>query len=85
MAKRSSYQQRVIRDYYRNRDGILVQRLGGLVSELYLAEGKSRVRLWKRVSDALTTLKIPPARIQHIVESDNPALLAKLVEELLAD
>ncbi len=84
MPKRSPYQQRVIRDYYRNQDAIMVQRLGDLVTDLYLAEGKARVKLWKRVTTTLEKLKIPKDQVQHIVGSDNPALLANLLKELLA-
>ena len=83
MAKRSSYQQRVIRDYYQNLDAIMLQRLGDLVSDLYLAEGKSRARVWKRVTGALEKLKVPASRIDHIVQSDNPALVANLLNELM--
>ena len=42
MAKRSSYQQRVIHNYYQNQGAILLQRLGDLVTDLYLAEGQAR-------------------------------------------
>lgn len=84
MAERSKYQDKVIRNYYENRDAIAVQRLGELVTELYLAAGKARVRQWKNVVSALEKLKIPPARIEHLVKQDNPSLVAKLVEELLA-
>ena len=83
MTKRSPYQNRVIRDYYRNQDLILVQRLGGLVTDLYLAEGKSRVRLWKRVTATLEKLEVPKDQIQHIVQSDNPTLAANLLNQLL--
>ncbi len=85
MAKRSSYQQRVIRNYYRNRDDIMVQRLGDLITELYLAEGKSRVRVWKRVATTLEKLKIPAAEVQHLVQSDNPSLVANLLKRLLEE
>ena len=83
MAKRSSYQQRVIKNYYQNRDAIMLQRLGEMVTDLYLAEGKSRERIWKRITGALEKLKVPASRIEHLVQSDNPALVAKLVEELM--
>ncbi len=83
MAKRSSYQQRVVKDYYRNRDAIMLQRLGELVSDLYLAEGRARDRLWKRVAAALKNLKVPATRIEHITRSDNPALVASLLKELV--
>ncbi len=83
MAKRSSYQQRVIRNYYENQGAILLQRLGDLVTDLYLAEGQARARLWKRASQTLEKLKLPAERIRHLVASDNPALLAKVLKELL--
>ena len=83
MAKRSSYQQRVIRNYYENQGAILMQRLGDLVTDLYLAEGQARARLWKRVAATLEKLKVPQEQLRHVVASDNPALLAKLLKELL--
>jgi hypothetical protein len=83
MAKRSSYQQRVIRNYYENQGAILLQRLGDLVTDLYLAEGQNRARLWKRVATTLEKLKVPKERVQHLVGSDNPALLTKVLKELL--
>ncbi len=83
MAKRSAYQQRVIKNYYENQDAIMVQRLGELVTDLYLAEGKARAKLWQRVVGALEKLKVPAKQIDKLVASDNPALLANLVQQLL--
>jgi len=83
MAKRSNYQQRAIQNYYQNRDAIMLQRLGDLISELYLAEGAARARLWKRVVGALEKLQVAQSRIDLIVDSDNPALLANLYKELI--
>ncbi len=83
MDKRSYYQQRAIRNYYENQGNILLQRLGDLVTDLYLAEGQARVRLWKRVADTLEKLKIPKPRVERLVAGDNPALLVDLLKELL--
>ena len=83
MAKRSAYQQKVIKNYYKNRDAIMLQRLGEMVTDLYLAEGKKRKRLWDRVGAALEKLEVPPSRIKHILASDNPSLVAKIFEELI--
>ncbi len=83
MAKRTPYQQRVIRDYYKNQDTILLQRLGDLVSDLYLAEGSRRARLWKRVAQTLRKLNVPPAQVDHLVQSDNPSLVANELKRLL--
>lgn len=83
MAKRTPYQERAIRNYYQNQDGIMLQRVGDLVTDLYLAEGKARERLWKRVVAALEKLKVPAERIRRVADSDNPTLLANLYQELL--
>ncbi|HLW67680.1 MAG TPA: hypothetical protein VKS79_20355 [Gemmataceae bacterium] len=78
----SPHQQKIIKRYYENFDAIQVQKLSELVTELYLAEGKKRQRLWKNASGILTKLKLPATRIQLIVEKDDPALLAKLLTEM---
>jgi hypothetical protein len=82
--KYSKHQQNIIRNYYENRESISLQRLSELVTELYLAEGKGREKQWKFIVSALEKLAIPAARIEHLRKQDNPALLAKLVEELMA-
>jgi hypothetical protein len=84
VAERSKYQQNIIKNYYENREAISLQRLSELVTELYLAEGKARQKQWKNIAVALEKLKVPAKRIEHLVQSDNAALVAKLVEELLA-
>ena len=61
----------------------MLQRLGELVTDLYHAEGEAKVRLWKRVGLTLEKLKIPKAQIQHLLQSDNPTLVANLLQELL--
>jgi ATP/maltotriose-dependent transcriptional regulator MalT len=78
---RSRYQQNIIKNYYENRDDIMWQRLSELVTELYLAEGKKRTQLWKRAAGALEKMGVKQDRIDHIVASDNPQLLAKFVEQ----
>jgi hypothetical protein len=80
----SPHQQRIIKRYYENQDTIQLQRLGELVTDLYLAEGKKRATVWKRIISALEKLKVPADRIQHLHKKDDPALLANLVKELQA-
>jgi len=84
MPKRTAYQERVIKNYYQNRDAIMLQKAGELVSDLYLAEGRSRDRLWQRVAGALHKLGVSAEQIDQVVKSDNPTLLARLVSELSA-
>jgi hypothetical protein len=84
MAKRSNYQDRIIRNYYQNHDEIMLQRLGELVTDLFLSEGQAKVKLWKRVAEILEKLKIPKDQVLHLVRSDNPALVADVLKKLLA-
>jgi len=80
----SKHQQKIIKNYYDNREAISLQRLGELVTDLYLAEGKTRETKWKQAIAAMEKLGLKPARIAQLRKKDDPALLAKLVEELMA-
>jgi hypothetical protein len=80
----SKHQQKIIKNYYENRDAISLQRLSELVTELYLAEGKARERQWKYILGVLPKLGLKEDRIEHLRKKDDPKLLAELVEELMA-
>ena len=83
MAENSRYQQKVIRNYYQNREGIALQRVQELVTELYLSEGKKREKHWKSLAGHLEALGIPPAQIEHLLKKDDPELVANLVKNLM--
>jgi hypothetical protein len=83
MAERSAYQNQIIKRYYSNRDAIMTQRLGELLTDLYLAEGKKRQKIWERIASTMEKLEVPADQIKHIVESDNPTLLAEHYEKML--
>jgi hypothetical protein len=76
------YQQKIIKRYYSNQDGIHRQRLAELVTDLYLAVGAKRARVWKAAATAMQKLGVPQARIDHVLTQDDPALLAQVVKEL---
>ena len=78
----TAHQQKIIKRYYDNQDTIQLQRLSELVTDLFLAEGKKREQVWKRIVSALEKLKVPVQRIQQLRAKDDPKLLAKLVQEL---
>lgn len=83
-SERSKYQKRVIAGYYKNLNNIMLQKLGELVTELYLAETQSRRdRLWQRVCDAMKKLKVKPAIIAHIMGKKDPRILAKNLADWL--
>ena len=80
----SKYQKSVISGYYGNLDTIMLQRLGELVTELYLADSEAKKkRLWERVNKAMTKLKVSPAIISHIMEKRDVQILAKNLEDWL--
>ena len=73
----SSYQQGVIKRYYDNLPQGTLDKLGELVTELYLAKTeKRREQLWQRVAKALAVIKVPKKIAEHILSKRNPEILA---------
>jgi len=83
MTQHSRYQQQIIRNYYKNREGISLQRLQELVTELYLAEGKKRDQHWKNIAGHLEKLGVKKETIDHLVAKDKPELVLGVVESLM--
>lgn len=64
----------------------MLAKLSELAGELFLADGeKKRDRLWQRVELAMKNLKVKEPLAKHILESRDPALLARHVKDWLAD
>jgi hypothetical protein len=78
----SPYQEKIIKRYYDNLDTVSSQRLAELVGDLYLAEGKKKKKLWASAAATMQKLGVPQSRIDHILQQENPALLAELVKDL---
>lgn len=78
----SAHQQKIIKRYYQNIDAISLQKLSETVTELYLADGKKRERLWKNAAAAMEKMGVHPNRIDQIVKANKPELLAELVQEM---
>jgi len=86
MAKQnySGYQKKVINNYYQNLDKIGLQRLGELVTELYLADtDKKKQRLWEQAQKAIEKLKIQPDIVNHIIQTKDVQILAKNLQDWL--
>ncbi|MHC4738151.1 MAG: hypothetical protein ACYS9Y_04510 [Planctomycetota bacterium] len=83
-SERSEHQKKLISNYYKNLDTIMLQRLGELVTELYLAktDGQKKI-LWQRVHKAMENLKIAPAIIKHIMAKKDIEILAKNLNDWL--
>ena len=82
MSDYTPHQRRIIHNYYHRKPEIMLQKLAELVSELAVEEDAAkRKRLWTRAEKALRQLKVPSWRIAKILESQDPGLLAKVVED----
>ncbi len=85
MAQRdySPYQQKLISRFYENRDQLDDQKLGELVTNLYLAtSANKKAKLWASAQEIMVRMKLPETRIKHVVDSQDPAVLAAVVQEL---
>jgi hypothetical protein len=82
MSDYTPYQQKVIGRYYDNFESIKLQRLSELCTEVWLAEGKKKDKMWAQVGEILTALKVPQSRIDHVMGRKDPSLLPDLVTEL---
>jgi len=60
----------------------MTQKLLELTTDLYLAEGKKRQQVWKRIAAALSNLGVESDTIEQIVHSDNPVVLAEFLKKL---
>jgi len=83
--ERSEHQKQIISGYYDNLDTIMLNKLGELVTELYLAETKAKEdKLWERAQKAMSRLGVRPGIIDHIMKRRDPQILAKNLTDWLA-
>jgi len=80
---RTKYQEKIIKNYYRNLDAIALQKAMEQVSELYLSEGKKRETVWQRLISNLEKAGVPADQIKHFKEQDDPALVAEALKKLV--
>ncbi len=78
----SDYQKKIISRFYNNRDQMDEERISELVANLYLSTGKKRTNYWATAVEIMTRLEVPQSRIDHIMKSDDPALLAEVVKDI---
>lgn len=78
--ERSRYQDKIIRNYYRNLDAIKAQRLQDLVAEIFLASSeKKRATLWGRAGEILASTGMPPPDVDTLVKARDIEALAAVV------
>ena len=77
------YQQKVIRRFYENKDLRLIQRLGELVSNLYVETSeKKREYGWKRIKEILIDLKVHPHEVEFLTKDKNLTVISKKLAEV---
>ncbi len=77
------YQRKVIRNFYDNKDLRLIQKLGELVSNLYIETNeKKKESGWKRIKEILTDLRVHPHEVEYLTKDKNLTLISKKLSEM---
>jgi ubiquinone biosynthesis protein COQ9 len=78
---RTAHQEKIIRNYYQNRDAIGLQKAQECITELFLSEGKKRETIWKRLESHLEKVGLKPEEIAKLRKEDDPAKVAQAIEK----
>lgn len=81
MENYTRHQQSIIRSYYQNRDTVAFQRVQELLTDIYLAEGKKKEKLWDSMFNHLEKLGVPLDQINHIKTKRDPELIAQIIQK----
>lgn len=82
----SRHQQGIVRRYYEHLDTITLQKLGEIVSDLYLADSaKKTEQLWKRAETALAKVAANEQAVRTTLQSRDVTKLAQLVNEMTVE
>ena len=79
----SQYQKKVIKNFYDNKEIRLVQKLGELVSNLYLETNERKIETgWKKIKKMLTDLKVHPGEVEYLTKDKNLSVISKKLDEV---
>ena len=79
----TKYQQKAIRNFYDNKDLRLVQKLGELVSNLYLETSEKKIETgWKKIKKMLTDLKVHPGEVEYLTKDKSLSTISKKLDEI---
>ena len=79
----TKYQQKAIKNFYDNNDIRLVQKLGELVSNLYLETNEKKKETgWKKIKKMLTDLKVHPGEVEFLTKDKTLSLISKKLDEI---
>jgi len=76
-------QQSIVKGYYEHQDTAAAQKLGEIVSDLYLAVGTPKAdKLWEGVGKALARTKANPVEVAKVLAEKNLEGLARIVNQI---
>jgi len=79
----SPYQKGVVKRYYENKESIMTQKLGELVSDIYLNTSEKKAwALWERARLALYHAGANKTRVDKLCNERDLEALAKIVAEI---
>ena len=79
----TQYQKKVIRNFYDNKDLRLVQKLGELVSNLYVETSEKKKETgWKKIKKILTDLKVHPGEVEYLTKDKDLSMISKKLDEV---
>ena len=79
----TQYQKKVIKNFYDNKDLRLVQKLGELVSNLYIETNEKKKETgWKKIKKMLTDLKVHPGEVEYLTKDKDLLLISKKLDEV---
>lgn len=79
----TEFQKKVIRNFYENKDLRLIQKLGELVSDLYLESSEKKKETgWKKIKKMLIDLKVHPHEVEYLTKDKNLAVISKKLAEM---
>jgi hypothetical protein len=79
----TGYQKKVIKNFYENKDLRLIQKLGELVSNLYVETSEKKKETgWKKIKKMLTDLKVHSHEVEYLTKDKNLSMISKKLAEL---
>jgi hypothetical protein len=79
----SPFQKGIVKRYYEHKDSLASQKLGEIVSDLYLCDNQKKAdRLWKSAATALANAGANKIAIDKVLADRDVERLAKMVGEL---
>ena len=79
----TEYQKKAIRNFYENKDLRLIQKLGELVSDLYLETSeKKKESGWNKIRKMLIDLKVHPNEMEFLTKDKNLAVISKKLADM---